>query len=121
MLVAYEFTRGARQKKEMEALGAGDRWTGRSLLHGVINYTHAVATWIMSSILSEGGDSEKSVRERWDVLRYCRRMAVYCTEIKNYNFLTAISRGLANAAIGRLHRTWAALWEKYTKLHETYE
>ncbi|KAJ3189254.1 hypothetical protein HDU85_002882 [Gaertneriomyces sp. JEL0708] len=90
----------------MEVLGGGDLWTGGSQLHGVINYTNAVATWIMSSILSGGGNGEKSVRDGWDVLRYFCSIAVHYTEIKNYNFLTAISGGLANAA---RHRTWAAL------------
>ncbi|KAJ3189348.1 hypothetical protein HDU85_002977 [Gaertneriomyces sp. JEL0708] len=124
---AYEFTEGkdgiwgARRMKELAALGAADRWTGGRRLHGMINHTNAVATWIMSSIVSAGGDGEKGVKERRDVLKYFCNMAVHCTEIKNYNLLTAISGGLANAAIGRLHKTWGALKEKNPKLAEAYE
>ena len=59
--------------------------------------------------------NHESLKGRVSALRYVIQVAQACKDLRNLTGVTTIIAGLSMGPVGRLHKTWEALEEKYPK------
>ncbi|KAJ3254360.1 hypothetical protein HK103_007242 [Boothiomyces macroporosus] len=82
----------------------------------MIRHTNDFTFWIATCIVNND-----TLKARLNCLKYFISLAQQCLELNNLTAVTTIVAGLTMGPVGRLHKTWGALEDKFPKLSEEYK
>ncbi|KAI8902868.1 ras guanine nucleotide exchange factor domain-containing protein [Globomyces pollinis-pini] len=82
----------------------------------MIRHTNEFTFWTSTCIVNND-----ALKTRVNVLKYFITVAMHCKELNNLTAVTTIVAGLSMGPVGRLHKTWSYLEERFPKVREAYK